>query len=308
MEVRHFAIRTNLFALAVLTMAASCDLFTSNETARWAQPTVSGDLVVFSEGDGTISARSQQSGELRWTTRVDTAGALGMTMPVVGCVIVVPVARYTVGLDVNTGHERWRCEAPLDRRENAQSPRPGVVAANTVGTDGNLVFVPAWGASVSALDAVGGRVQWIWSPGDSIPFRSGAEGVAVSGDSVYATVWHNVNPLGGSSEAWLVALDRATGRELWRKAFPPYTGGSVTVGGPVIFGDLVIFGTIGGYEFAVKRFSQQLAWSFPAAPQQATMAQTELFDDVVYHDGGDRNLYALRARDGSLVWKSAVHN
>lgn len=231
-----------------------------------------------------------------------------MNMPVSNDIVVVPVARYTVGLDLTSGRERWRYEAPLDVRENPQAPRPGVVAGNRVTIDRSIAYVPAWGASVAALDVATGNVRWIWRPADSIPNRSGAEGVAISGDTVYATAWHYVNPLGGSSEPWLVALDRLTGRELWRLAFPSYTGGNVVTGGPVVYGNLVIFSTIGGYEFSVNRFTRQVAWTFTPTPQQATFAQTELLEDVVYHDGGDRYLYALRAADGTVVWKAALYN
>ncbi|MGQ0640049.1 MAG: outer membrane protein assembly factor BamB family protein [Gemmatimonadaceae bacterium] len=318
------AVPWSLLATAALAGAvASCDLFTGNDSQaalrlcwRTAQrtgitltpPAVSGDVVAFGEGDGTITAREIRSGAVRWATRVDTAAPLGMNMPISGGLVVVPVAGYTVALDLLTGRERWRYEAPLDVRENPSAPKPGYVGGNRVAIDQSLVFIPAWGASVSAVEISTGRAQWIWKPADSIPNRSGAEGVALSGDTVYATVWHYVNPLGGRSEPWLVALDRATGRELWRLAFPSYTSGNVTTGGPVIHGDLVIFSTIGGHEFAVNRFTQQVVWGFTPNTQQATFAQTQLHDGLVYHDGGDRFLYALRAGDGTVVWKTALHN
>lgn len=298
----------------------ACSLFTTSDErsplpvcwsepqrqgVAWGRPAIAGDIVVFAEGDGSVTARDQGSGKVRWTTRVDTAGALGRNLIARGGVVVVPVVRWTVGLDLATGQERWRYHAPLDTRENAQNPKPGGVVTR-IDSDDVSAFVPAWGASVSAIELATGRVRWTWTPGDTVSFRSGADGVRVSGDTVYATVWHNITALGGSSEHWLVALDRNTGRELWRLLFPSYTGGVIFMGAPSVYRDLVIFQSVGGHEWAVNRFTRQFVWHFTPTPFRATIAQTELFGDVAYHDGGDNNIYALRAADGSVLWKAAV--
>lgn len=323
MQVLHVGPWLPLATAALVGAVASCDLFTGNDKEAalrlcWRKtqrtgitlvpPSVAGDIVMFSEGDGTITAREMGSGVVRWSARVDSAAALGMSTVVSNGLVVIPVARYTVALDMLTGQERWRYEAPLDERENPAASKPGFIGGNRISKDGSLVFIPAWGASVSAVEIATGRPRWIWKPADSIPNRSGAEGVAVSGDTVYAAVWHYISPLGGSSEAWLVALDKSTGRELWRLSFPSYTSGNVTTGSPVVYGDLVIFSTIGGYEFGVNRFTRQIAWSFTPTTQQATFAQTQLRGELVYHDGGDRYLYALRAADGTIAWKAALHS
>lgn len=175
-------------------------------------------------------------------------------------------------------------------------------------SDGEYVYVPAWGASISAVNLQTGQARWIWGTGDTSGFRSGSNGVRVHGDTVYATVWHYMNPLGGLSEFWLVALDRNTGDELWRKVFPPYTSGVAVEGSPAVHQDLVIFTSAGGFQHAVNRFTTELVWQFTPNPEQGTGSQTELYDGVVYHDGGDRHIYALKAATGHMVWKSPVPN
>ena len=129
--------------------------------------------------------------------------------------------------------------------------------------------------------------------------------MAVSGDTVYATAWHFRDAAGLSAEGWLVALDAVNGRELWRITTVPYTGGAFVMGAPVVSNNMVIFETIGGHEYGVDRFNRQVVWQYKPSTEHATAAQTELYEGVVYHDGGDGYLYALRATDGSSVWRSS---
>ena len=129
-------------------------------------------------------------------------------------------------------------------------------------------------------------------------------GVRVQGDTLYATAWHYVNALGGLSEEWLLALDRLSGRELWRKVFPAYTSGVSTQGAPAVFENLVFFTSAGGYEYAVDRFTRALIWQFTPTTTQAARTEPELVNDVVYHDGGDQNIYALDARTGAVRFKA----
>src|SRR5438067_11146837 len=50
----------------------------------------------------------------------------------------------------------------------------------------------------------------------------------------------------------------------------------------------------------------QITWHHVANTQHATDAQVEVMDDAVYIDGGDGSVYALRASDGSVIWRSEV--
>jgi outer membrane protein assembly factor BamB len=172
------------------------------------------------------------------------------------------------------------------------------------------VYVPAWGASVSAVDLQTGQPAWIWRPGRSTTdtaaniFRSGAEGTRVSGDTVFVTAWHLRDRAGLASENWLIALDRATGQELWRVSVPSGTGGASVFGAPVIHANLVIFAGVGGHVWAIDRVSSQVVWQFTAAPKYSTITGAELHGDTVYFDGGDESLYAISAGNGALIWKA----
>jgi outer membrane protein assembly factor BamB len=127
-------------------------------------------------------------------------------------------------------------------------------------------------------------------------------GVLVSGDTIFATMWHYVNPGGGSSESWLVAIDRLAGRELWRVRLPPE--GSIWAA-PVVYQNLVIVHTLSARTYAIDRTTQKVVWEFtvPSA-HLSTIAGAELYGDVVYVDGGDEQIHALRAQDGSVIWNA----
>jgi outer membrane protein assembly factor BamB len=86
---------------------------------------------------------------------------------------------------------------------------------------------------------------------------------------------------------------------------PTYTGGAFVDGAPVVNNNVVIFESIGGHEYGIDRFTRRLVWEHKPNTTNATESETELYDGVVYHDGGDQNIYALRATDGSLVWRAS---
>jgi len=127
----------------------------------------------------------------------------------------------------------------------------------------------------------------------------------VSGDTLFATLWHYVNRPGGYSEAWLVAIDRVAGREYWRVRLP-YEGSGVLIEAmPVVYQNLVIVHTLSARTYAIDRTTQKIVWEFtvPAA-HLSTIAGAELYGDVLYVDGGDEQIHALRARDGSVIWSA----
>jgi outer membrane protein assembly factor BamB len=275
---------------------------------------VSGDVVYFGDGDGELIARDVRTGDRKWTTKVGQDPVFGANILVRAGVVVAPIYTYTVGLDAVTGHELWRYKAPDDTVGVAQGdiPWPGTVQVSTIDADEQTVYIPAWGASVSAVDLHTGKARWVWQPGridgdtaTSGVFRSGSMGVRVSGDTIFATMWHSVNRSGGYSEAWLVAIDRVTGNELWRVRLP-YEGSGVLIwSAPVLYQNLVIVHTISARTYAIDRTTREVVWEFtiPSA-SLSTLAGAELYGDVLYVDGGDSQIHALRPSDGSIIWSA----
>lgn len=277
-----------------------------------ARPAVLGSLVYFGTGDGQIIARDVTSGRVNWTTAVANGSVQGANLVGRGDVVVAPVLSYTVGLDASTGRELWRYEAPDDTTGLASgtAPGPGSVAQSRIDGDASTVFIPAWGASLSAVNLHSGTVQWVWKPGAiagdtaaSGVFRSGSMGARVSGDTVFVTLWHYLNRAGVTSEAWVVAIDKVTGTEFWRVKLPYQGAGVLIQTAPVVYRNLVIVHTLSGRTYAIDRLSQTISWEFtPPGTLRSTTAGPEVFGDAVYVDGGDGRIYALRAADGARLW------
>lgn len=327
----RFAALSNHRALAVLAVLSSALWSCHDATGlgppgvrgRWyqpqsgwarARPAVSGNVVYFGDGYGEVIARDAATGERKWTTNVGQDPIDGANIVVRAGVVVAPLYIYTVGLDAVTGRELWRFRAPDDTVGVAPGyvALPGSVRASSIDADDQTVYIPAWGASVSAVDLNTGKARWVWQPGrvdgdtaTSGVFRSGSMGVRVSGDTIFATMWHAVNRSGGYSEAWLVAIDRLMGKELWRVRLP-YEGSGVLVwAAPVVYQNLVIVHTISARTYAIDRTTQEVVWEFTApSASLSTLAGAELYGDVLYVDGGDSQIHALRPSDGSVIWSA----
>lgn len=313
--------------LLLVGSAAACDGVTGAGgrlwVPRWSQaqdgatgsrPAVLGGVVFFGTGDGRVVARDRATGAARWSATIAPGGAVEAANLVVRSGVVVAAGvQHVVGLDAATGRELWRYVPPRDTVQQGPDAYPGQFVASHLDADDGAAYLPAWGASVSAVDLHSGAVRWVWEPGVSAGdtasfgrFRSGSMGVRASGDTVFATVWHFLDRQGLASEPWLVALDRATGRELWRVVLPSYTGGTCVWGAPGFFGNLVIVAAVGGRTWAVNRATQRIAWQFTPPAQFATLSEAEVAGDRVFVDGGDESIYALDAATGAVTWRAAT--
>jgi outer membrane protein assembly factor BamB len=318
----------HVMLLIVPMVGASCHETTSPDDGmpheRWyaaqtgyayARPVVVGDAVVFGTGNGQLVAYDAGSGAVRWRSAIGVEMIGGANLIARSGVVVAPITGYTSGVDAQTGRELWRYLSPLDTvAYRGGTANAGNLVQVHIDADDQTVYIPAWGASVSAVDIKSGVARWVWRPGATASdtaaagiFRSGAEGVRVSGDTVFVTAWHNLVQNGVRAEAWLVALDRASGTELWRVVMPSYTGGAFVRGAPALFQNLVLFTSAGGYIYAVDRTTRQVVWQHTPQPQHTTVAQAEVVGDVVYIDGGDGNVYALGAGDGVERWHSTIN-
>lgn len=316
-------LRAVVFTSAVSVLSASCFLFDHDTTgpvdrvrerwtmaqAKFAQtiPVIVDDVVIFGTGSGELVARKQATGEAVWTTSVSADRIASRSLLERQGVAVAGAVRSVHGVDVETGRRLWNYEPPIDSIDSA-NPRAGAVDHARFDADESTVFIPAWGASVSAVDLRSGAVRWVWQPVGTA-HRTGSMGVRVSGDTVLATVWHFNNSSGTQSESWLVALDKATGRELWRLVLsaPGYLVDIQCA--PALWGRLAIVNTGNGQVFAVDRFTRAIVWQTPVVDTRgagliATDAGPLVAGNVVYHDAGSGDLWARNASDGRLLWKS----
>lgn len=324
--LKRHATLVSLVAAAGVTLGSACNEPTrpgeGQVKERWFQsqatgfpysaPLVDGSTVYFASGGGLVIARDLETGSAKWTTSIgqsiysQSAEIGGENFVLKAGVLVAAVRYHVAGIDALTGTSLWQYAAPLDTIADP-SPRPGYLVEARIAADDNTVFIPAWGATVSAVDLRTGLRKWVWRVEPNLPNRSGASGVRLSGDTVFATVWHFLNQSGTQSEAWLVALDKQTGQELWRVVFPRQASGTMINCAPVVWKNLVIVTLASGDLFAIDRITRSIAWHI--LPQigddgfgAALVTGAEVYEDNIYASGSDQKIHAYRATDGSQLW------
>lgn len=289
--------------------------------SSYARPAVLGSTVYFGGGGGLVIARDVATGTAQWSTQASQEEIQGARLVARSGVVVAPTVHSTVGLDAQTGAVLWTYQAPLDTVAARVTGivAPGQVVQSRIDADDQTVYIPAWGASVSAVDLKTGAVRWVWQPGRAQTdtaaagmFRSGSMGVRVSGDTVFATVWHDLTRLGVPAEGWLVALDRQSGRELWRVTLPDAGGAAFVWSAPELYGNLVLVNTLTAHTYAFDRTTHQLVWSFytPAGAEGgggkvSTTSGVAVYGNVAYVDGGDSQIHALNASTGAQLWSGS---
>ena len=139
--------------------------------------------------------------------------------------------------------------------------------ATPVVVDGTMYITTAW-SKVMAVDAASGEVLWRYDPEPK-----GAQGAYACCDVVNrgVAVWEG-KVFVGTIDGRLVALDAATGRELWDTLTvdqdKPYTitGAPRVVRGKVIIGNSGAELGVRGYVSAYEAETGELAWRFYTVP------------------------------------------
>ena len=277
-----------------------------------ARPALYDSLVIAGNASGSLIARSRRTGDVVWRSQVPVYLRIrGAELTTSGDVLVVPVDYQTVGVDARTGAVLWQFEAPLDSlAPQGTSPLPGSVIAVYPAADSSTTYLPAMGGSVSALDSRSGRVKWQWVARDSVPRRFGARGIALDGPRVIATAWHHLNTTGTQCEGWVIALDRATGAQLWRTVVPSRSVGVCLPGRPAVGKGRVVVTTIDGYVYGLDAATGNVVWRRePEQPSagvfNAILTSAVAVGDIAIVDAGTSHVLALRLIDGALVWRSA---
>ena len=229
--VRGTAAVVDDLAISVSTTGQVSALDVHSGTPRWTRQVESGGdtsvaaangLAVFGLEDGTVVALGVEDGSERWRTDIGDGGRVGTPTIADDKVFVVTLdggtAHHVASLDLATGHIAWRVPSPND--EAAYSPA----------VHNGLAIVGSEDASVTAMDASSGAVEWHVSAPGVVEVVT-----ALAGDSIYS----------GSNGGIAFALDAATGTERWQIPIEgiPY-GVAVTSG-------LVLVGTSAGTLYAI---------------------------------------------------------
>lgn len=204
---------------------------------------------------------------------------------------------YTFGIegalyctDLASGAVVWKVETH-------NSPDFGTALSPAV--DGGIVYAHLGGASAGALtaiDAVTGKTKWEWK-GDSPAYSSPV--IAMIGGT---------RQLVTQTKNHLIALDAATGQELWKLPFATmYDQNSVT---PVVHDGLVIYSGIGKPVVAVRPQKTAKGW---AANQVWENKEVSLYMNTPVLSSGllwglnQRNkgqFFGMDPKSGKTVWTS----
>jgi outer membrane protein assembly factor BamB len=311
-------------------------------TGSWADP--NGDLANTRDATGSrISSSNVASLREAWTFKLSGTAATGVSYagslaaaPVVvdGVVYLQDLYANVYAVSLGTGKLKWEYQANLAEKSG---PGPdGVAVANGVvyGDTSTAVF---------ALNAATGRV--VWNDGNLLNRGQGAFEIqpAVGGGRVFLASAYGSGPGGGV----ILALDAATGKELW--TFNTVAGGAAAgvqalglgSGGawetPLVGTDgSVTFGTGNPYQSigeAVSHPARQLytdsevnlsaatgrlRWYYQAVPndfndhdlQTSPITATVHGEPAIIASGKVGYVYAMNAVTGALLWKTpvGVHN
>jgi outer membrane protein assembly factor BamB len=237
-------------------------------------PAVVGGLVYVADSGGGIEAFGAALGDRRWGVSL---GSAANTSPAVdrGLVVVGDAAGDVVALDILDGSHRWTFHTAGEVRSSAAIV-DGVVYVGSA--DGNLY----------GLDLATGAKRWTFAAGGAI-----SRSPAVDGGVVYV----------GAAGGMFSAVDAATGSRRWQQSLGPGQ-----VASPAVADGLVV--TASGLDdpaaahvlFALDAASGNERWTY-TAPTGQTLYVGALGDASVFAVSDDHHVYALRAGDGTTLWR-----
>ncbi|HEX9186436.1 MAG TPA: PQQ-binding-like beta-propeller repeat protein [Vicinamibacteria bacterium] len=188
-----------------------------------AAPAVDAGRVYAGSFDKHVYALDAASGALLW--KRDTRGAVVSTPAPSGDRLVVGNRAYDVlGLDARTGEVAWKRYVWFSWIESSASVREGVAYVGSSDAAAVFAFDAASGRRLWAADVLG----WAWGQ------------PAVTATRVYCGTSSQAGYPAGH-RAGVMALDRATGRAVWRYEAPSAASGAFGFPGSTAVGAGLVF-------------------------------------------------------------------
>lgn len=150
----------------------------------------------------------------QWMATMPGGGSLQVTPVVVGGIMYVTAPNECVALDAGTGRRLWRYSRPRTKGIQGGHANRGVAVA------GDRVFMMTDHAHLIALDRFTGALQWDTVLADWRENYSGSSAPLPTGDLIVTGVGGGEHGANG----FVVAVDQATGKEVWRFRTVPRPG------------------------------------------------------------------------------------
>lgn len=240
---------------------------------------------VIVEGGNLLFALDATNGQILWQHRVRIFPAPAPTVPLIdGGRVFLAEVDSTFALDVNTGATLWTFHPDSQ----------GVVVP---AVDAATIYIGQRGIpTVYALDKVSGALRWRVDLKRSYPFVAHVVGFAVRAGTLYATAREDETATGSLSGSLMVALDAATGQELWR--YETTENRSAFVAEPLLLTDAVIVNDfLWGQVIALDPTTHAVRWR-----TRTHFARITTDGSWLYGGGNDGDAHAINAADGVVEW------
>lgn len=190
-------------------------------------PVVAQGYVIFGSSDGHVYTLDKKTGEVHWTYR--TGGRVHSSPAVYkDSVLVGSWDSNLYSFNIEDGSLDWVFQAGSEQKYNIWT---GIQSSPVV--DGDVVYIGGRDGFMYALGTDSGKQIWQYDMARSWVVPT----VSVDDQHVY---------LGTSDNSLLLALDKRTGIEVWRK-----DTGAWTYSSPLVFNDAVLTATMMGKIMAV---------------------------------------------------------
>lgn len=249
--------------------------------------------------DEQVATEWSESENMRW--QFDLPGSGSSSPIVVGDRVIVTcysgnadeLARHVVCVDKNSGKQLWAQKFEIDYREDSYS---GYIsehgyASNTPVSDGESVFVFLGKGGVVAFD-LDGKQLWQRDVGKGSSNRRW-------GSAASPVVYQNTVIVNASEEAKaIIALDKATGEEVWRQDADLL---ELAYGTPRLVttesgSELVI--SVPEEIWAISPETGKLKW-FAESPMTGNVSPSVIVDkETIYSFGGYRSSGSVSVRAG----------
>ena len=243
-------------------------------------PTLAGNSFIVGSGDGNVYSLDAATGDIRWQFR--TNGRVRSTPAVSGGVVYAGSFDGSVyAIDLTSGKQHWRFDTEGRQLESAKFgyDRRSIQSSPSI-ADG-VVYVGSRDGHLYAIDATTGKARW--------SYAHDATSWSIASPAVRDGVVYDA-----SSDALFVhALDRSSGKELWRTNTKGPVWSSASVAGNFLF-----VGDGGGLVHALDARSGAERWTFQTRGNVQSSAAVA--DGVLYIGSADGAVYALRTAAAPL--------
>jgi outer membrane protein assembly factor BamB len=242
---------------------------------------------------GGISAFDATTGAARWTAQLWSGGQASFAGNIVARNGVACIADYFgIGcVETATGNVRW----------STSSDHPTQDGQSAI--DGTALYYGTTEHTVVARTLTTGEVLWTSDVDPGTTFTTRVFGLSIRGDTVFAATVRWLNQAGGILVGDLIALDKTTGRELWRNTAASRSGFQ---GAPLLAGNLAIVNDVYSHGLvAIDLTTRQVVWRTEVHENGYITAETPpvLVGDTLFSGSTDTQVYALDVHTGAYRWR-----